>query len=73
MYGLSNGTNIFDLRLLSRVNLRVRGQGQTLKTLKSNISVTKRYEIERKCQWKLDRKLCMGFRMAKIFLTSRDL
>ena len=33
----------------------------------------KRYEIERKCQKKLDRKSCMGFRMVNIFLTSGDL
>ena len=33
----------------------------------------KRCEIERKCQWKLDRKSCMGFRMMEIFLTSGDL
>ena len=32
-----------------------------------------RYEIERKCQQKLDKKSCMGFRMLKIFLTSGDL
>ena len=41
-------------------------------TLKSNIS-QKRYEIERKCQWKLDRKSCIGFRRLKIFLTPGDL
>ena len=34
MYGLSNGVNIFELRR----PLKVKGQGQTLKTLKSNIS-----------------------------------
>ena len=28
------------------------------------------YEIERKCHKKLDRKSCMGFRMAEIFLIS---
>ena len=39
-------------------------------TLKSNISKTVR---DRKCQWKLDRKSCMGFRMMEIFLTSGDL
>ena len=38
MYGLSNGENIFDLRL----PLKVKGQGQTLETLKSNISKTVR-------------------------------
>ena len=38
MYGLSNGENIFDLRW----SLKVEGQGQTLKTLKSNISKTVR-------------------------------
>ena len=38
MYGLSNGENIFDLRC----PLKVKGQGQTLKTLKSNISKTVR-------------------------------
>ena len=38
MYGLSNGENIFDLRCF----LKVKGQGQTLKTLKSNISKTVR-------------------------------
>ena len=38
MYGLSNGENIFDLRW----PLKVKGQGQTLKTLKSNISKTVR-------------------------------
>ena len=31
----------------------------------------KRYEIERKCKWKLDSKSCMGSRMVKIFLTSK--
>ena len=36
MHGLSNGENIFDLRW----SLKVKGQGQTLKTLKSNISKT---------------------------------
>ena len=36
MHGLSNGKNIFDLRW----PLKVKGQGQTLKTLKSNISKT---------------------------------
>ena len=40
MYGLSNGENIFDLRWPSDV----KGQGQTLKTLKSNISKTVRDE-----------------------------
>ena len=43
MYGLSNGINIFDLRL----PIKVKGQGQTLKSLKSNISKTVR---DRKCQ-----------------------
>ena len=38
MYGLSNGENIFD----PRWPLKVKGQGQTLKTLKSNISKTVR-------------------------------
>ena len=38
MYGLSNGENIFYLRW----PLKVKGQGQTLKTLKSNISKTVR-------------------------------
>ena len=38
MYGLSNGENIFDLGW----PLKVEGQGQTLKTLKSNISRTVR-------------------------------
>ena len=38
MYGLSNGENIFDLWWL----LKVKGQGQTLKTSKSNISKTVR-------------------------------
>ena len=66
MDGLSNGKNIFDLRW----PLKVKGQGQTLKTLKSNISKT---VGDRKCQQKLDRKSCMGFRMVKIFLTSGDL
>ena len=42
------------------------GQGQTLNLL-SRIS-RKRYEI--KCQQKLDRISCMGFRMVKIFVTS---
>ena len=35
----------------------------------------KRFEIERKCEYKLDMKLCylcLGVRMARIFLTSRD-
>ena len=36
MYGLSNGENIFDLRW----PLKVKGQGQTIKILKSNISKT---------------------------------
>ena len=36
MYGLSNGENIFHLGW----PLQVKGQGQTLKTLKSNISKT---------------------------------
>ena len=51
-----------------RVTPKVKGQGQTLKTLKSNIS--KRYEIERKCQWELNRKSYMGFQMVKIYMTS---
>ena len=38
IYGLSNGENMFDLRW----PLKVKGQGQTLKTLKSNISKTVR-------------------------------
>ena len=38
MYGLSNGKDIFDLRW----PLKVKGQGQTLKTSKSNISETVR-------------------------------
>ena len=38
MYGLSNGENIFDLWW----PLKVKDQGQTLKTLKSNISETVR-------------------------------
>ena len=38
MYGLSNGENIFDLWW----PLKVKGQGQTLKTLKSDISKTVR-------------------------------
>ena len=38
MYGLSNDENIFDLWC----PLKVKGQGQTLKTLKSNISETVR-------------------------------
>ena len=38
MYGLSNGKNIFD----PRWPLEVKGQGQTLKILKSNISKTVR-------------------------------
>ena len=36
MYGLLNSENIFDLRW----PLKVKGQGQTLKTLKSNILKT---------------------------------
>ena len=38
MYGLLNSENIFDLRW----PLKVKGQGQTLKTLKSNILKTVR-------------------------------
>ena len=38
MYGISNDENIFDLWW----PLKVKGQGQTLKTLKSNISKTVR-------------------------------
>ena len=38
MYGLANGGNIFNLRW----PLKVKGRGQTLKTLKSNISKTVR-------------------------------
>ena len=38
MHGLSNSENIFD----PREPLKVKGQGQTLKTLKSNISKTVR-------------------------------
>ena len=69
MYELSNGENNFDLRK----PLKVKGQGQTLKTLKSIISKTVRdrekvsiedFDVDclktlrdRKCQWKLDRKL----------------
>ena len=37
---------------LTSDNLKVKGQ----------IS-QKRYEIDKKCQWKLDRKLCMDFRI----------
>ena len=36
-------------------------------TFRSQIS-QERYEIEKKCQW----KSCTGFRMAKLYLTSRD-
>ena len=38
MYGLSNGENNFDLRW----PIKMKVQGQTLKTLKSNISITVR-------------------------------
>ena len=38
MYVLSNGGNIFD----PKWPLKVKGQGETLKTLKSNISKTVR-------------------------------
>ena len=38
IYGFSNGENVFDLRW----PLKVKSQGQTLKTLKSNISKTVR-------------------------------
>ena len=62
MHGPSNGGNIFDLRR----PLKVKGQGQTLKTLKSNISKTVR--DREKSQLKLDRKSCTGFRMVKFFL-----
>ena len=51
MHEHSSGKNIFYLGWL----LKDKGQGQTLKLLKSNIS-QKRYETERKCQQKLDRK-----------------
>ena len=44
MYELSNGENIFD----PRWPLKVKGQGQTLETSKSNISENG-IEIERKC------------------------
>ena len=40
MYVLSNGENMFD----PRWPLKVKGQGQTLKTSKSNISKTVRDE-----------------------------
>ena len=57
----------FDLGRLSKV----KGQGQNPKLLKSNISKTVR--DRKKCQQKLDRKSCMGFRMLKIFLIPDDL
>ena len=38
IYGLSTGGNIFDFRL----PLKIKGQGQIFKTLKSNISRTVR-------------------------------
>ena len=47
-----------------------KGQGQTLKILKSNISKTVR--DRENVSYKLDRKSCMGFRMVRIFLTSGD-
>ena len=43
MHGLSNGRNIFDLWW----PLKVKGQGQTLKTLKSNISKTVCDQVQR--------------------------
>ena len=65
MYGLSNVKNIFDLRWPLKVKVKPW-------KLWSQIS-QKRYEIERKSQWKLDRKSCMGFRMGKIIFISGDL
>ena len=59
MYGLSNGENILDFRWPLKVKVKPW-------KLWSQVS-QKRYEIERKCQWKLDRKSCMGFRMVKKF------
>ena len=38
MYGLSNGENIFDIMWTSKV----KGQGQTMEILKSNITKTVR-------------------------------
>ena len=65
MHGLSNGDNISDLRWPLKAKVK-------LWKFWSQIS-QERYAIERKCQDKLDRKSCMGFRMVKIFLISGDL
>ena len=59
MYGLSNGENIFDPRWL----IKVKDQGQTLITLKLNISNT----VQDWKSKKSDKKWCMGFQMAEIF------
>ena len=63
MYGLLNGENMFDLGWPPKV----KGQGQTLETLKSNISKT--VQDREKVS---NRKSYMDFQMVEIFLTSRD-
>ena len=57
--------NMFDLCWPLKVKVK-------LWELWSQIS-RKKYEIERKCQWKINRKPCLSFRMKREFLTSRDL
>ena len=57
MYGLSNGMKFFNLRW----HLEVKRQGQILK--KFQVKYLKNGTREKKCQWKLDKKSCMGFRM----------
>ena len=62
---------IVEIFLTSGDPLKAKGQGQNLKTLKSNISKTVR-DRERECQWELNRKSYMGFQMVKICLTPGD-
>ena len=50
-------------------------KGQRSRSNPKNFEVEyleKRYEIERKCQWKLDRKSYMGFQKVNICLISGD-
>ena len=68
MYGLSNGGNIFD----PRWPLKVKGQGQTLKTLKSNISKTVR-DREKMSKEVTVESHVWAFEWWEIFLTLGDL
>ena len=63
-FTLQSGQNKVIARMTSSIN--------QLYTIERSRISRKRYEIERKCEQKLDRKSYMDFRMVEIFLTSGD-